>query len=369
MSQTKRTSPSHAKTAPRKSARNKGFAIFGIVFLSIMGVLLTAVSGLLWYFQYDRNDALDALSDTELGVNSMLSNSVTNIALFGIDTRNVNGARGNSDSIMILSIDKANNTIKITSVMRDTLVPIEGRGANKVNAAYAYGGPELAVKTLNQVFNLNIRDYATVNFAGMAEIIDAMGGIEVDLTEAERQDANKHIRWLAITSGTPSAQIQKAGPQTLTGTQAVAFARIRYVSTSSGVRDDYGRTDRQRYVMEQLFNKALSMGKSKYPGVIKALLPHMETSLTYADILGMSGVLTGDIHFQQARIPQGYAMQISQRDFPTSLGAALYINLDYAAEMLHGFIYDNIHPDDYIKQYPADTTPWYSAWKAGNWEP
>ena len=121
--------------------------------------------------------------------------------------------------------------------------------------------------------------------------------------------------------------------------------------------------------MEQLFNKALSMGKSKYPSVIKALLPHMETSLTYADILSMSGILTGDISFKQARIPQGYAMQISNRDFPTYLGAALYINLDYAAEMLHGFIYDDIHPDDYIKQYPADTTPWYSAWKAGNWQP
>ncbi len=371
MANTKRTSPAHAKKTPQKrTKKNKGFIIFSIVFLSIFGLLLAGVGGVLWYFQYDRNDALDALSDTELGVNSSLSNNVTNIALFGIDTRNViSGTRGNSDSIMILSIDKTHNTIKITSVMRDMLTPIEGHAANKVNAAYAYGGPELAIKTLNQVFNLNIRDYATVNFAGMADIIDAMGGIEVDITEAERQDANKHIRWLSVTSGTPNVQIARAGLQNLSGTQAVAFARIRYVSTSSGVRDDYGRTDRQRYVMEQLFNKALSMGKSKYPSVIKALLPHMETSLTYADILSMSGILTGDISFKQARIPQGYAMQISNRDFPTYLGAALYINLDYAAEMLHGFIYDDIHPDDYIKQYPADTTPWYSAWKAGNWQP
>lgn len=372
MAKTTRTSPAHAKQATKKRAKNKGFIIFSIVFLSIFGLLLAGVGGVLWYFQYDRNDALDALTDTELGVNSSLSNDVTNIALFGIDTRNViSGTRGNSDSIMILSIDKTHNTIKITSVMRDMLTPIEGHAANKVNAAYAYGGPELAIKTLNQVFNLNIRDYATVNFAGMADIIDAMGGIEVDITEAERQDANKHIRWLSVTSGTPNVQIQRAGLQTLSGTQAVAFARIRYVSTSSGVRDDYGRTDRQRYVMEQLFNKALSMGKSKYPSVIKALLPHMETSLTYADILGMSGILTGDISFKQARIPQGYAMQVpkAQYDFPSYLGAALYINLDYAAEMLHGFIYDDIHPDDYIKQYPADTTPWYSAWKAGNWKP
>ncbi len=356
---------SHAKRPSKKQTRRRrGWAIFGTVFFTIVGVLMFTVSGVLWMFQYNRNSSLDALSDAQLGVNAELDDEIVNIALFGIDSRNLNAFKGLSDSIMILSVDKVHNSIKITSVLRDSVVPIEGYGVNKINAAYSYGGPELAIKTLNENFGLNIRDYATVNFRGMAEIIDAVGGIEVDLTEAERNDANTHITWLSITSGISKDLIQKSGPQTLNGNQAVAFARIRKVSTSSGVSNDFGRTDRQRYVMEQLFNKALNMGVSKYPSLIRALLPHMETSLSYADIIGLAGVLTGDIQFQQARIPTGYNMTITNKDVPSYLGSVVYYRLDYASDVLHAFIYDDIPTDDYITANPPDTTPWYTEWAA-----
>jgi LCP family protein required for cell wall assembly len=364
MSQNKKTSPSHAKKSPqKKTGKTNGLAIFFTTFLAVMGVISLCVSGLLWYFRYNRNSELDALTDEQLNVNTELSDDVTNIALFGIDTRSMSNFRGNSDSIMILSIDNVHHSIKITSVMRDSLVPVQGHDVRKINAAYSYGGPELAIKTLNETFNLNIRDYATVNFLGMADIIDAMGGIEVEITEAERIHANGNMYALSLSSGTPCVMIEKAGKQTLNGMQAVSFARIRKVSTIDGVRDDYGRTDRQRYVMEQLFNKALSMGKSKYPAIIKSLLPYMETSLSYADIFNMAGVLTGDIKFEQARIPQGYSMIITERDVPTSLGSVLYYDLNYASDMLHAFVYDSIHPDEYVKVYPPRTTPWYTTWK------
>ena len=363
LSQNKRTS--HVK--PKAKSKKRGFAIFGTVFLSIIGVVSIALSGLLWYFQYNRNSSLDALTDADLGIkDSTLPDDVINIALFGIDARNLHASRANSDSIMILSIDSIHKKIKMTSIMRDSLVPIEGRGARKINAAYSFGGPELAIKTINQNFNLNIRDYATVNFSGMADIIEAMGGIEVELTEAERKDANIHLRWMAIESGLKNDQIKAAGKQTLNGIQAVAFARIRRVRTINGVNDDYGRTDRQRYVMEQLFNKAVSMGKSKYPSVIKALLPYMETSLSYSDILNLAGFLTGDIQFEQMRMPEGYKMQISTRDFPRSLGSVVYYNLNYAAGMLHAFIYDDIKQADYMAANPPVTTPWYTTWANSN---
>lgn len=366
MSQNKRTTPAHAKKTSKKSKSGKrSWAIFGIVFLSIIGVLCFCVGSVLLYFNYDRNAALDKLTDAQLGIsNGQLSDDVTNIALFGIDARDLKASKSNSDSIMILSIDTVHNSIKITSIMRDSLVPIDGYNPNKINAAYAFGGPELAIKTLNQAFGLNIRDYATVNFAGMAEIIDAMGGIELEISAAERNEANYHMRWLAITSGISYTPIANTGLQTLDGNQAVSFARIRKVTTSGGVSDDYGRTDRQRYVMEQLFNKALSMSKTKYPAVIKALLPHVETSLSYSDVLGFAGVLTGDIKFEQARISQGYSMNIKTKDYPSSLGSVVYYNLDYATAMLHGFIYDDVHPDDFVKTTPPDLTPWYAAYMA-----
>ncbi len=361
MSQNKQKSSAHA----RKSEKGRGFAVFGMVLLSIIGVFAILVSVVLWQFQYNRNNALDGLTNEQLGIsNTELPEGVINIALFGIDSRNLQSFSGNSDSIMILSIDTEHHAIKITSIMRDSLVPIDGYNPNKINSAYAKGGPELAVKTLNQVFDLNIRDYATVNFSGMADIIDAMGGIEVDISEAERLDANKHIRWLAVTSGIKNDPIQKAGLQTLNGTQAVSFARIRYVRTGEGVSDDYGRTDRQRYVMEQLLNKALSKGVSQYPAIIKSLLPYMETSLTYSEILSMASVLTENLQFKQARISQGYAMNITERDFPSSIGSVVYYNLDYAAAMLHAFIYGDIHPDDFIVSEPPNRTPWYSQYMA-----
>lgn len=368
MSQNKKTAPAHARQTKKKSSHVRGLAIFGTVFLSVIGVICLCVSALLWYFQYDRSAALDKLTDAELGISEVqLSEDVVNIALFGVDSRNLSTVKGNSDSIMILSIDTVHHSIKITSIMRDSLVPIEGYNPNKINAAYAYGGPELAIKTLNQVFNLNIRDYATVNFAGMADIIDAVGGVDIELTEAERINANNHMKSLALSSGSAYDPIPQAGLQTLSGVQAVSFARIRYVSTADGTRDDYGRTDRQRYVMEQLFNKALSMGISKYPSMIKSLLPYVETSLTYGDILNMASVLTGDIRFEQARISQGYSMQIRERDFPKSVGSVVYYNLDYAAAMLHAFIYDDIHPDTFVETTPPDLTPWYTSWKNGTW--
>lgn len=367
LSQNKRTS--HARTpAKRKGTRRgRGFAIFGTVFLSLIGIVMLGISGLFWYFQYDRNTALDALNDTELGIsNNTLSEDIINIALFGIDARNFKNARANSDSIMILSVDTVHHAIKVTSILRDSLVPVEGHHVQKINAAYAFGGPELAIKTINQAFDLNIRDYATVNFAGMAEIIDAMGGIEVDVNEAERNNANVHLKWMAIESGTKNTPITKSGLQTLNGIQAVAFARIRKVSTNDAVPDDFGRTDRQRYVMEQLFNKALSLGKSKYPGLIKSLLPYTETSLTYSDILDLAGVLTGDIHFEQLRMPDNYSMTISTKDYPGGLGSVVYYNLDYATEMMHAFIYDDVQQKDFIAANPIDRTPWYTAWAASH---
>lgn len=120
------------------------------------------------------------------------SSDIVNIALFGVDQRN-NQEQVRSDSVMILSVDKKHNKIKIISLMRDTYVEIEGYGKTKLTHAYYYGGPQLAVKTINQNFGTNITEFATVNFQQMAAIIDAVGGVEIDISEAERKNANGSI--------------------------------------------------------------------------------------------------------------------------------------------------------------------------------
>lgn len=122
---------------------------------------------------------------------------VTNIALFGVDSREDNDI-GRSDALMILSIDRVHNKNKITSIARDTYVTVDGYGQTKINHAYAYEGPELAIKTINENFDMNIQGFVTVNFSQLAEIIDYLGGINIAVTEEERQVSNRLIQEFGV---------------------------------------------------------------------------------------------------------------------------------------------------------------------------
>lgn len=327
--------------------------VAAVVLLGWGGVRLTRA------FEYNR--VVISEEPEDLGISEIkmdLPSGITNIALFGIDARE-DDFRGLSDSIMIITIDAEHNDIKLTSILRDSLVEIEGYGYQKINAAYNLGGAELAIKTLNQTFDLNIRDYATVDFVSMADIIDFVGGIEAELTEGEVRNGNIHIRSMNAERGTPLDYFEEAGLQTLTGTQAVAFARIRKTATINGTVDDIGRTERQRLVMNQLFEKALAMDISKYPGMIRAILPCMETSLSYSEIFNLAGLLTNPgLTFKEDRIPATEAL-IAYGLNVKGLGSCKYYNLDYAADMLNAFIFEDISFEEYMEENGIDRTPWF----------
>ena len=214
----------------------------------------------------------DSLKDPE--------DKVTNIALFGIDTGREKYESAHSDAIMVLSIDKAYKKIKLTSFMRDTYVEIEEHGKDKLNAAYALGGPELAVKTINQNFGLDITDYAIVDFVGLSNIIDAMGGVEVEVKEQEIQEVNKYMKEVAEIKKEKATPVKKAGAQLLNGNQATAYARIRKVGEG-----DFDRAERQKNVLSALYKKLEDQGITKYPGIVAALLPYVKTSLSAGEIV------------------------------------------------------------------------------------
>ena len=302
------------------------------------------------------------LNYEDLGISAELAmdapDGITNIALFGIDARN-DSFRGLSDSIMIVSVDAVHNDIKMISVMRDSLVEVEGYGYQKINAAYNLGGAPLAIKTLNQTFDLNISDYATVDFVGMVDIIELLGGIEVELTEAEVKDANIHIKSMHRERGTAEDYIERAGKQKLNGVQAVAYSRIRKVATINSTNNDPGRTERQRLVMRQMLDKALSMRATQYPRLIKALLPYMETSLDYSEIFEMAGILTNEgLQLKEERMPSFDIMIEYGMDVP-ALGSCCYYNLDYAAKQMNAFVFEDISFDQYIQENGVDLTEWY----------
>lgn len=233
-----------------------------------------------------------------LGVSDDIANKygktdIVNIALFGVDTRDKDSFSGRSDSIMIVSIDKANNDVKLISVLRDSYVAIDGHGNQKITHAYAYGGAELAIKTLNQNFNMNITDYATINFYKLAEAIDILGGIDIDITEDERLELNN-----IGDDDNPNFQyVEKSGMVHLTGEQASVYSRIRKRDS------DNARVDRQKKVIECLIDKARNISPTKYADLVKAGMALCETSMSVPEVLSFAPMLSNDITIETMVVP------------------------------------------------------------------
>ncbi|WP_310602952.1 LCP family protein [Anaerosporobacter sp.] len=206
-----------------------------------------------------------------------------NIAVFGVDSR-ANDLQKNtrSDSIMIVSINKKTKDVKVCSLYRDTYVYIEGHGYTKLNHAYAYGGPELAINTINKNFDLNITDFVTVNFSAVTNVIDLLGGITLDIQDDELKHVNNYTRDVAKINGTKYTYLDKAGKQTVDGTQATAYCRVRY--TAGG---DFTRAERQRTVMSQIFKKAKKSNPFTLAKVANKMIPQIYTSLSNSEILGL----------------------------------------------------------------------------------
>lgn len=292
----------------RRAKRKKRRAL-----LIIVSILLCAIiaGGIYAYAELNKVKTANLpKDDVSLGIDSTVSEilkekDVINIALFGVDRRNPNeGSR--SDSIMILSIDKEHNKIKVTSLMRDLYVAIDGHGMDKITHAYAYGKAPLSIKTINSNFKLNIKDYVTVDFFSLEKIIDALGGIEVDIKKEEISyepgyGFNFYIKEVSDIEKKTPQYITKTGLQKLNGLQAVAYARIRNTSGS-----DYARTERQRLVLDLVIKKATKAGVSKYPALLNSVLPYVETSLSKTDILGLGTtvVTNGITKTEQFRIPE-----------------------------------------------------------------
>ncbi|MGI5850778.1 MAG: LCP family protein [Clostridiales bacterium] len=259
-----------------------------------------------------------------------------NILLLGTDRRNRN-ENGRSDAIMIATVDKKNGQLKLSSIMRDLYVSIPDRKDNRINAAYSFGGPMLAMKTINQNFNLNITRYVSVDFFGLEEIINAIGGVEIDVKQKEIKYINSVINELnkLDKQNRTSPQLTEAGVQTLDGKQAVAYSRIRKVGDG-----DSERTERQRRVMTQIFNQMKSINPMKLPNLVASLIPYTDTNIPASDIisLGTTVLTMKDKKIYQYRVPakDTYKSQ-------TIRGMAVYVpDLDANTKQLHDFLYNKV---------------------------
>ena len=264
------------------------------IFVKILIVLLIIIIGIViagYLFINSKLSMLqtESIDTTAVGIDSEVAESLQgyrNIALLGIDSRADDYSPGNrSDCIIIASLNEKTNEVKLTSVYRDTYVYVEENGnkkLDKITHAYAYGGAQNTLKSLNEALDLNITEYVTVNFDAVIAAVDALGGITLNIDSSELQYINSYIDATSSTSGVSSSHITRTGNQTVDGVQAVAYSRIRY--TAGG---DYKRTERMRDVISAMLAKAKTLSLGQLNSFANTILPRISTNITSGEILGL----------------------------------------------------------------------------------
>ena len=273
---------------PNKSKKKKVLKIIGIIFLVIIVIALGAALGGYLYLQNmlgkinHVNIDKDAIEINE-EAKELKKSGYRTIALFGVDSRSNKLESGTrSDGIILAVIDEKTKKIDLVSVYRDSYLQIPGRSIDKVTHAYAYGGAELSMSTLNTNLDLDITEFATVNFNVLSDIVDSIDGVKIKITSEEIKYINKYIAEVEKVSGKKSSNITKPGTYNLDGVQAVAYSRIRY--TSGG---DYKRAERMRTVLSAIISKSKGLSITKLNKLANKLLPEIYTNIDSNEIISM----------------------------------------------------------------------------------
>lgn len=272
------TDKSHKESSGRKRHWFRNFVIAVILFIALLGVGMYMMVGAA-YAKMNFKE-IDALSDLP-----MQEEGVINILLIGNDSRK-NGEDGRSDAMILLSVSSKTKGIYMTSLLRDMYVDIPGYGGNRLNAAYSYGGAELLMETIRQNFGIAVNRYVLVNFEAFANLVDSVGGIELELTSEEISYVNGYLveynMLLGRPQGTDNMDTSVSGLVHLNGAQALAYSRNRYIGT------DFGRTERQRKVLTAVLGKLPGAVFTNLGGLMDGLLPNLTTNLTKEECFRLS---------------------------------------------------------------------------------
>jgi LCP family protein required for cell wall assembly len=350
-----------------KKKRNK--IVLFIVEIVLLLVVLIVAAGVWLNSKTDMIQHLEIVED-EVGINQEVQEAIDsgesvlkgyrNIALFGVDSRDGELEKNTrTDTIMVASINLDTNEVKLCSVMRDTWLNLSTDSYNKANAAYAKGGPQQAISMLNMNLDLNITDFVTIGFDGLIDAIDAVGGVEIDVKEAEIVHINSYQKSiLGKTDGTYNAAgepnyvateyvdytpVTTAGTQTLNGLQATAYCRVRYVG------DDFERTSRQRTVLTKLAKKAMTLNVSTLNSIADAVFPQVYTSLTKSEILSLLAGIASYSIGDNSNFPfDGYV----QTGRIGSASVVVPVDLAKNVSLLHEFLFgeEDYEPSETVKK-------------------
>ena len=350
-----------AAKPPRR--KKKVWRIILIVLLCLLLLLGAAVGGGYWWLHHtvdsnlneadtyteeelevnDKNDMIEDIVDANPEVDTEDLNDrldkVHNIALFGVDQEQ--GSVGRSDAMIILSIDKESKKIKMTSLARDSLVPIDGHGEEKLTHAWAYGHAKLAVKTINQAFGMNITDYAYINFEEFKEVIDYIGGVKVHVNALELETLNY----------TPDEdkKVPGTGVQRLDGRQALLYSRIRSDS-------DTNRTARQREVLIAMYEQVRSQPISKLPETLRKVLRLCHTNMKSDTIMEIARwALLNAPTIESLSLPNDQ-LKPWGGILDRQRGWVRIYDLDAAKKVLYSFLYEVDTKVTGVTQYVPETT-------------
>ena len=269
------------QTTSKKNNKNKVMIVIGIIIVLILVIGVSYIYTKLSSVNYQKIDKtkLDINEDLYNDVSSVNENitkenfdKIKTVVFFGTDSRDTeNMSSGRSDTIIIASINPITKRIKLISIPRDTYVTISNYGKDKINHAYAYGGEELSIKTINNNFGLGISEYVTIDFSGLVNVIDTVGGVNINITEAEKAFINRGSK----------TKISNSGNVLLNGEQALVHSRNRTVG------NDFERAARQRIVLEALIQKIGSMEVSQMLSLSDKMLKEVKTNMNIKDYTSM----------------------------------------------------------------------------------
>lgn len=330
----------------QKSRKRKSKKKLGLILLVEVLVLIALVVGYgIWYVNNKLNrierpkDAVTEEIDTSDAVTEVMEKGYKTIALFGVDTRDTvditkKGA-ARSDAIILACINNDTKEVKLVSIYRDCFLETASPDSTtrKVTEAYFYGGPAGAVETLNKNLDLNIKDYVTVDFKALANAIDALGGVTINVKSKEIDNLNHNLEEQVEVTGIYSEGVWSAGEQVLNGTQAVAYARIRKVGNN-----DFERTQRQRAVISAMIAKAKQSNLSTINDVINEVFPQIATNMTNKELIS----LAKDIFDYELADNTGFPLAHETPDLGTKGSVVVPANLLSNVKYLHQFMY----PDD-----------------------
>ena len=318
-----------------------------LIIIILLGCGALAANGVIGTF-FDRVSLTSKIDKDDVVSDEVLANlesqtKVINIALFGVDNRDDNYETENSrtDAMKVISLDMKRNRIIITSLQRDLLIytPSPVDDFDKLNHAYWNGGAELALKTINYNFDLDLNRYVTVNFSGVESIVDLAGGIEIDVQPAEVSGTNKWITDLdnIANKNENTQKLSSSGLQVLNGRQALAYMRNRDVGS------DYERMNRQTKVIQALMEKVSTLQWSEIIALVSEVLSYVETNIDQGEMikLGMEVLQVNSDNVEQYQFPSsgfGDTKSVSYNGY-----SPLYVHRSYQqmVQDLHQNIYRN----------------------------